>query len=192
MLRYLVAYASREGQTEKIAHHVARRLEDDGALTRLIDIKAHETEAGADDCDAMVIAGSVHIGQFDPELSAFVMRHGEALRRCPSAFLPVSLSAASHEESERAAIDEIAQRFVAEHGWMPDAVLHVAGAVHDRQLNPIERAVLHAIVDSKGVERHPSGDTELTDWDSLDRFVRDFEALARSRAPSEISRRGEA
>ena len=127
----IIAYASREGQTDKIAHHVAHRLEDDGALVRLIDLKAHETEAGADDCDAMIIAGSVHIGQFDPELSSFVMRHGEALRRCPSAFLPVSLSAASHEESERSAIDEIAQRFVAEHGWKPDVVYHVAGAVHD-------------------------------------------------------------
>ena|SRR5690606_6050259 len=182
MLRYLIAYASREGQTDKIAHHVAHRLENDGALVRLIDLKAHETEAGADDCDAVIIAGSVHIGWFDPELSSFVMRHGEALRRCPSAFLPVSLSAASHEESERSAIDEIAQRFVAEHGWKPDVIYHVAGAVHDRLLNPIERAVLHAIVDSKGVERHPSGDTELTDWSGLDRFVRDFEALAQSGA----------
>ena len=75
---------------------------------------------------------------------------------------------------------EIAQRFVAEHGWKPDVVYHVAGAVHDRQLNPIERVILHAIVDSKGVERHPSGDTELTDWRGLDRFVRDFEALVLS------------
>jgi menaquinone-dependent protoporphyrinogen oxidase len=182
MLRYLVAYVSREGQTEKVAHFVARRLEDDGALVRLVDIKAHETEAGVDDCDAMVIAGSVHRGQFDGELSSFIMRHGEALRRCPSAFLPVSLSAASHEESERSAIDEIAQRFVAEHGWMPDIVCHVAGAVHDRRLNPFERLILHAIVDSKGVERHPSGDTELTDWGSLKRFVREFEALVGSKA----------
>src|SRR5690606_9112113 len=98
MLRFLIAYASREGQTDKIAHHIAHRLENDGALIRLIDLKARETEAGADDYDAMIIAGSVHVGRFDPALSSFVMRHGEALRRCPSAFLPVRLSAASHEE----------------------------------------------------------------------------------------------
>jgi len=177
MPRYLIAFASREGQTEKIAHHIARQLEDHGALVRLIDIKANEPEVGADDYDSMVIAGSVHLGRYDGELSGFVMRHGEALRRCPSAFLSVSLSAASHEESERSAIDEIAQKFLAEHGWKPDILLHVAGAVHDRQLNPIERIVLHAIVDSKGVERHPSGDTELTDWGGLDRFVRELETL---------------
>ncbi|MCL4764710.1 MAG: hypothetical protein KJZ80_00575 [Hyphomicrobiaceae bacterium] len=181
MQRYLVAFVTREGQTGKIAHHVARRIEDDGSLVRLIDIRARESEAGADDCDAMVIAGSVHRGRFEPELAPFIMRHGEALRRSPSAFLAVSLSAASHEESERAAIDEIVQGHLAEVGWMPDLVHHAAGAVHDRQLNVIERAVLHAIVDSKGVERHPSGDTELTDWAALDAFVRSFEALTRSR-----------
>lgn len=184
MQRYLVAFASREGQTAKIAHHVARRVEDDGSLVRLIDIRANESEAGADEYDAMLIAGSVHVGRFDPELAAFITRHIAALRRCPSAFLPVSLSAASHEESERSAIDEIAQGYLAELGWVPDAVHHVAGAVHDRKLNALERTVLHAIVDSKGVERHPSGDTELTDWAKLDAFVRSFEALTRSRQRS--------
>lgn len=185
MPRYLVAFVSREAQTEKIAHHVARRIEDDGSLVRLIDIAARESEAGADDCDAILIAGSVHLGKFDQPLSAFIIRHGEALRRCPSAFLPVSLSAASHEETERAAVDEIAQRFVAELGWRPDAVYHVAGAIHDRRLNPPERVVLHAIADSKGVERHPSGDTEFTDWGALDAFVQSFEAFVQTRLPGD-------
>lgn len=180
MQRYLVAFVSREGQTEKIAHHIARRIEDDGSLVRLIDVRARETEAGADDCDGMLIAGSVHRGRFDPELSAFILRHGGALRRCPSAFLPVSLSAASHEDTERAAVDEIAQGYLAALGWAPDVVHHVAGAVHDRQLNAFERMVIHTIVDSKGVERQPSGDTELTDWTALDAFIRSFEALVRS------------
>lgn len=182
MLRFLVAFVTREGQTERIAHHAARQLEDRGALVRLIDVKARETEAGADDCDAMIIAGSVHRRRFDPELSAFIMRHGEALRRCPSAFVPVSLTAASHEASERTAIDEVVQGYLADLGWVPDAVHHAAGAIQDRRLNVIERAALHSIVDAKGVDRHPSGDTELTDWAALDGFIRSFAALVSSRA----------
>jgi menaquinone-dependent protoporphyrinogen oxidase len=184
MQRYLVAYVSREGQTEKIAHHVARQLEDCDALVRLIDVKAHETEAGADDCDAVIIAGSVHRARFDPELSAFIMRHGPALRRCPSAFLPVSLSAASHEPSDRAAIDEVVQNYLAELGWKPDEVFHVAGAVHDRQLNLLERTALHAILNMKGVEPHPSGDTELTDWTALDEFLRGFRERVKAQQPT--------
>jgi menaquinone-dependent protoporphyrinogen oxidase len=174
MRRVLVAYTSLEGQTELIAHHVARKFEDKGFLVRLIDILADRTEAGADDCEAAVIAGSVHRGSFDAELSGFIMRHGPALRTVPSAFLPVSLSAASDDRSERAAVDEIARRFVAESGWAPECILHVAGAVHDREMNFLERQILHAIVDSKGVARHPSGSTEFTDWRELDAFLADF------------------
>ena len=35
MIRLLVAFASSEGQTEKIAHHVVRRLETSQAIDRL-------------------------------------------------------------------------------------------------------------------------------------------------------------
>jgi menaquinone-dependent protoporphyrinogen oxidase len=102
------------------------------------------------------------------------MRHAPALRRVPSAFLSISLSAASLEPTERAAVDEIAQRFLAEVGWMPEEVLHVAGAVHDRSVNVIERFVLHTILRQHGVEPRTTGDTELTDWAAINAFVRDF------------------
>jgi menaquinone-dependent protoporphyrinogen oxidase len=178
MARFLVAFASREGQTEKIAHHCARRLEDRGHISRLVDLAAGETEAGADDCDAAILAGSIHRGRHESELAAFIMRHAPALRQRPGAFLSISLAAASHDENERSAIDELVQGFLHEVGWQPEQVLLVAGAVHDRELNALERFVLHRIVDAHGVERHPSGDTELTDWAALDSFVDAFAALA--------------
>jgi menaquinone-dependent protoporphyrinogen oxidase len=174
MHRILVAFTSREGQTGHIAHHIARQIENKKLLTRVVDVTAGETEAGADDCDAAILAGSVHRGRYDAALTGFVLRHGPVLRRVPSAFLSVSLSAASDEPSERAAIDEIAQRFLAEAGWAPETVLHVAGAVHDRSIGVLERFALHAILRQRGVEPRPTGDTELTDWAALDDFVRDF------------------
>jgi menaquinone-dependent protoporphyrinogen oxidase len=183
MLRIVVAFTTREGQTGRIAHHIARRIEDSGHTARLIDVGSRETEAGADDSDGVIVAGSIHRGRYDPRLSDFIVRHGETLRRVPSAFLSVSLSAASTDPGELAAIDEIAQALVAEAGWQPDMVQHVAGAVHDRTLNPLERQVLHDILDQRGVTRHPSGDTELTDWPEVDTFVTIFLAQVREAAP---------
>jgi menaquinone-dependent protoporphyrinogen oxidase len=182
MKRFLVAYASSEGQTGKIAHHVARRLENRGHLTRLIDIKAHDSEAGADDGDAAILAGSLHLSRHDEALTDFVHRHIAALRAMPSAFLSVSLTAASQDAREIAALDEVVRSFLHDVGWQPDRVELVAGAVHDRQLNPLERFVLHRIVDAHGVTRHPSGDTELTDWDRLDAAVDAFAAQVVSTA----------
>ena len=59
MKRILVAFASREGQTEKIAHHIARRIEDKGLATRLVNLNKGSSDEGADDCDAVILAGSI-------------------------------------------------------------------------------------------------------------------------------------
>lgn len=174
MARVLVAYASKEGHTEHIAHHVARKLEDLRQVTRLINLTSHEGEAGADDYDASIIAGSIHRGAFAAELTSFLMRHGPAIRSHPSAFLTVSLSAASHDDDELAGLAEIADRFLFEAGWQPDFVEHVAGAVHDRQLNLIEKVVMHSVVRQHGQEPDAAGNTEFTDWRQVDRFVKDF------------------
>lgn len=176
MSRVLLAYASTEGQTEHIAHYVARKLEDVGNVTRLINLMSHEGEAGADDYDATILASSIHRGGFAQELTSFLMRHAPAIRSHTSAFMTVSLSAASHDPQEIAGLNEIADRYLFEAGWQPDFVEHVAGAVHDRQLNVIERTVLHAIVRQHGEEIDPSGNTEFTDWKRLDNFAREFAA----------------
>ncbi len=174
MKRILVAFASKEGHTERIAHHVARRLEDKGAIVRLINLKTDNSEAGADDCDATIIAGSLHRGHHDASLAGFLMRHGPAIRQHRSAFLSVSLSAASHDREEIAALDELVQRFLSELGWQPDAVQHVAGAILDRQLSMIEKFILHRAAEAHGETLHPSGNTEFTNWERLDAFVDEF------------------
>ncbi len=176
MARILVAFASGERHTELIAHHVASKLEDRRHITRLINLTAHEGEAGADDCDASIIAASIHRGSFALEVASFLMRHGPAVRSHVSAFLTVSLSAASHDETEIAAVQEIADRFLFEAGWQPEFVEHVAGAVYDRQLNVVERTILHSIMRQHETEPDQSGTTVLTDWERLDQFVGEFAA----------------
>ena len=144
MRRILVAFASREGQTEKIAHHIARRLEDAGHLTRLIDLKAGETEAGADDCDAAILAGAIHRGHHEQALARFIMRHAPALRRGHSAFLSVSVSAGSHNRADLQAVDEVVQGFLYELGWHPDCIEHVAGARARASRRSAGRGARHA------------------------------------------------
>lgn len=176
MKRILVAYASREGQTEKIARHIGRRIEEAGLAPWLINLKSGDSEAGIETCEAAIVAGSVHRGRPDQELSGFLMRHGPTLRGGPSAFMCVSLSAASTDPSDRAAIDELAQSFLYEVGWHPDVVQHVAGAVRDSQLNLLERYTVHAVMYQKSIPRDASGETELTDWAALDAFTAEFVA----------------
>jgi len=174
MKRILVAFATREGHTEKIAHHVARGFENRGCVTRMINLSAHDPEAGADDYDATVILGSVHRGRHDPVLTGFIMRHGPAIRSHPSAFLSISLSAASHDQKEQHALDELIRHFLFDLGWQPDFIESVAGAICDRQLGMIEQFILHRAAEAHGEVLHPSGTTEFTDWVKLDAFIKRF------------------
>ncbi len=183
MQRFLMAFVSREGQTERIAHHVARFLEDRGALVRLIDVTARESEAGADDCDAIIVAGSLRRGRFDPELLGFILRHGSSLRDCPSAFLPVS--AASLDDSERRLVDEATQKFLAEAGWMPNEICRLDAVASKSVLDGFS---LTSILEGEDTDRR-SAEPEPPDWTALDEFVRAFlvkvraAARAASRAP---------
>ncbi|MGE8942164.1 flavodoxin domain-containing protein [Leptospira interrogans] len=190
MQRFLVAFAARDAQTEKIGHHIARKLEDARFLVRLIDIRSNETEAGADDCDAVILAGSAYRRQFDPSLGPFIMRHGAALRSCPSAFAPISLAAASHDPSERAAIDEVVQDFLGQVGWKPDEVFHVAGAIEEPQSGLLDGSVLAALFepDAGSADRDTARETELTDWPALDGFIRAFSVRVASQPSLPVDR----
>lgn len=174
MTRVLVAYASREGQTEKIAKHIASRLTSRGLEPVVINLKLGQSEADVPHCEAAIVAGSVHRGRHDQELIGFIMRHGPRLRAGPSAFVCVSLSAASHEASDRAAIDELAQGFLYDVAWHPDEIRHVAGAVRDAKLNLLERYAVHAVMYQKDIAADPSGETELTNWADVDDFTDGF------------------
>lgn len=176
MLRFAVAFSSQEGQTERIAHHVAREIENRGAVARLVNVQDPEDCAQVGDYDAAIIAGPVHMGAHGAPLTAFIAKHAERLNQVHSAFLSVSLAAASDDPAERKGAEAAAETLCQETDWRPDTTLLVAGAVHDRQTGFFKRLVLHAILRRKGVALNPSGDTEFTDWETLDAFVRDFVA----------------
>ncbi len=178
MSRVLVAFATSEGQTEHIAHHVAARLERRGHTTYLIDLGDHQDDRPIPDYDAAVLAGSLHRGAHQRELGDFAARISGQLGDIPSAFISVSLSAGSDDPDERDVARAIARRFCTEIDWRPDMLACVAGAVHDREMNFIERLIIHAILWQKGVEPDPSGDTEFTDWDGLDAFIDAFSKIA--------------
>ena len=185
MSQILIAYASREGQTEKIARHIASRLTQSGHEPVVINLKDGGREDAADHCSAAIIAGSVHLARHDQSLSGFIMRHGPTLRSVPSAFLCVSLSAASKDAHDLTAVDEITKSFLYEAGWHPDFVEHVAGAVRDSRLGLFDRFTVHAVMMEKEIPSDASGDTELTNWEKLDGFIGEFAQLVAVRRQQE-------
>lgn len=186
MTHFIVVYASREGQTQKVAHHVASQIEALGHTARLINVGDDEPDALLGEFDAAVLAGNLDSAERASALGEFVKAHKAALAGVPSALLSVTLAAGAADRASRTAAQADLETFEDYCGWRPSRALAVGGAVHDRSHGVLKRALLHVWMHLKGIKPDPSGHTELTDWDALDAFVREFvgEAAGTSAKPA--------
>lgn len=180
-----IFYATREGQTRRIAEHAAASLRNRGFDVELSDVKDVRGKADVDlgRYAAVILAASAHVGAHESEMVEFVKNHLAQLERLPAALLSVTLSeagaerpAASPEEHARFAadVDWMLNRFFEQTGWHPQRVKPVAGALLYTKYNLLIRFVMKRIAKSVGAETDASRDYEYTDWAALDRFVNDF------------------
>ncbi len=174
MIRLLVAFSTTEGQTERIAHHAASQAEARDFFVRLFDVGHHVPGEEIGDFDGAIVAGALHRGKHQPELSSFINQYRGKLEVVPSAFLSVSLTAASKAEADRIEAQRYADEFLGETGWHPMAVHLVAGAFHHRTTGLLESIALRSILREKGVETDSHRDLELTDWNDFDGFLDGF------------------
>lgn len=169
-MKLLIAYASTEGQTRKIARHVADRLADAGhgvellALSDADDIDLHRF-------DRVILAASVHAGDYQPEIGNFVSERSAILNGRPSLFLSVSLSASGHEAEDWRGLEHILEDFLDTTGWEPGHVEHVAGAYRPGEYDIFRRFVMKRILATRDPEADPDIDHEYTDWPALDAAV---------------------
>jgi menaquinone-dependent protoporphyrinogen oxidase len=174
-----VLYATREGQTQRIAAQVAQGLRKRGVSAVESDLRNTQT-ADLDACSAVVLAASVHVGRHEREMIDFVRKQRERLDTMPNAFLSVTLSEAgverkdtTPEEHARFAGDvrAMVERFVEDTGWRPEHVVPVAGALRYSQYNFVVRLIMKRIAREAGGSTDTSRDHEYTDWVALDEFV---------------------
>jgi menaquinone-dependent protoporphyrinogen oxidase len=179
-----VFYATREGQTGRIAQHIATNLRTHGIPT---DVNNVAEVSGPDPGQyaAVILAASVHAGSHEREMLRFVKRYRSELDRIPTAFLSVTLSeagverpTATPEERARFAADvqTVLEHFFAAAGWHPWRMKPVAGALLYTKYNFLVRFVMRRIARKSGAGTDTSRDYEYTDWAALDQFVDEFRA----------------
>jgi menaquinone-dependent protoporphyrinogen oxidase len=174
-MRIAVIYATTDGQTGKVAEHVAARLAAAGhdAAPVLAGEAAPEDLAGA---DAAVLAGSVHAGHYQRELLRFAERNRDRLAGLPTLFLSVSLSAAGHDPKGVEELPAIVARMEKETGWTPGRVVHVAGALRFSEYDFFKAWIMRRIAADRGDHAGRHEDREYTDWTALDADIDDWTA----------------
>ena len=184
MVRIALPYASRDGQTRRIAKRIAQTLQARGCAVDMVDvIAAAPARLDVASCDAAIVASSIRIGKHAPQMLRFVREHREALDRIPNVFLAVSLSAygivdpAATEKRRsraRAAVEETFARFARETGWTPDVEHPVAGALLYRQYGFFIRTMLRFISSIVGASTDTSRDHEYPDWAAVERYANEL------------------
>ncbi len=169
----LILYASTEGQTRRIARHLARRLIGQGRSVALMQVADAEglDVAGFDAC---ILAASVHAGKYQPEMVDFARSEAQALAATRTLFLSVSLSAAGDDPEDWQGLRDIVAGFQSETGWTPGRVEHVAGAFRFSEYDFFKYWAMRWIASQKDETVDPREDREYTDWAALERAVDDW------------------
>jgi menaquinone-dependent protoporphyrinogen oxidase len=166
-----IPYATREGQTAKIAEYIADVVRDHGYAADTVDI-AKARDGLPTGCDGVIVGSSIHMGKHDKHAREFVRRHREALERVPAAFFSVSLAAHGDEQEAERYVEE----FVQETGWHPARVAIFSGALLYTQYGFIKRRLMHRIAEDKpgSLGTDVARDYFYTEWDGVRRFAEDF------------------
>lgn len=175
----LIVYATREGQTAKIAGRLAEHLRGAGASVTLINAR-DPLPAVASGFDVVAYGGSMHAGGVERELIRFIARHHDALKPRFSAFFLVLLSAAHRDpEAREAALADAAAKLSAQIATPFDHVEMVAGALPYSKYSWPVRWVMKRIAKTAGGDTDTSRDYEYTDWDQVECFAERLLVAAR-------------
>lgn len=176
----MVAFATGEGQTRKVASFVANELEQRGIHTQLIDLAQGEPPDCLQQCDGVLLAASVHAGKHQTSASKFAQHNKDALSKIPNTFLSVNLSNVAGDQQGDVQAKKQIDDFIELTGWEPKRAIAVAGAFRYSEFSRVWRWIIRTsqrlFARSLNEQGWPplTEDQEYTDWQQLREFADDF------------------
>jgi menaquinone-dependent protoporphyrinogen oxidase len=183
MTSILVAYGTGEGQTKKVAEYIGSVLAERGFDVTITHV-SEASDSTVGEFDGMLVGASVNNGKHQPEVLAFVERHGQALADRPSGFFQLSLASAFASEWAREGAADYVEKFEGTTGWHPDRVGLFAGALKYTQYDFTGRWLFKLAALAFGLDTDTSRDYEYTDWDNVERFATSFGEFVESDRPA--------
>jgi len=174
MKRFLVLYATREGQTARVAGRIAEHLRAAGAEVSLVDA-ANTLTADALELarfDRLVFGASMHAGGLEKELVDFVNDREDAIRRRARSLFVVLLSAAAKDAALREEWLGDARKKIEAQLRVPfEHVEMIAGALRYSKYPLPLRWMMRRIARKAGEDTDTSRDYEYTDWEQVRRYA---------------------
>jgi len=174
-MKTLIAYASRHGQTQKIAAALRQQLQEVGIACQLLTCQ--ELLVRREDLPlttAVILGSPVYYGAYDRKFQAVVTRHRDHLNSVPTAFFSVCFGTGSSNQTERTTADEISAQFVQRTGWQPQLTHVFAGAIRYSQYGWFKKRLVYWMAKRAGLKTDLDRDLELTDWAQVQAFGNQF------------------
>lgn len=171
-MKLLIVYGTTEGHTRKICRFLAEGAQEMGLDVKLCD----STDSPCDplDADGVIVAASIHMHKYQSSIMHYCKRFAEELNARPSAFVSVSMTAASEDAEELVEMHKITQHFLDFVEWKPRMVEQVAGALLYTEYDFFKRFMMKAIARQHHAETDTSKDHDYTDYQALEQFLMKF------------------
>ena len=172
--KFLLIWASREGQTEKIANRLAEHLENAGQVVHSVNAADSAATKNIDpgSYDLLVFGASIHAGGIERELVRFIDATARRIELKKRSFLLVSLSAATRDPELRAeSLADARQKMQKQLSVAFDDVEMIAGALVYSKYPRFLKWLMKKIAASAGETTDTSRDYEYTDWQQVEGYA---------------------
>ena len=173
MKNILILYATREGQTKKVAAQISTHLKKAGANVELINAqdKMLTEDVDLDVFDLLVFGGSMHAGGIEKELVDFINSHKEQIEQKIRSFFLVLLSAATKDSKLRAQWLKDARKKMDEQIQVQfqDAEMIAGALMYSKYPLPL-KWIMKRIAKQAGQGTDTSKDYEYTDWKQVEQY----------------------
>lgn len=171
-MKVLMLYSSREGQTQKILHFIADKLNQaecdirDLHQCESVDLLAY---------DKVLIGASIRYGHLNKKLYTFIARHSTQLTQIKAAFICVNLTARKEEQKKDTPEGSVyVQTFLKKSVWKPALIGVFAGALYYPRYRFFDKVMIRFIMQLTGGETDTSKEIEYTNWEKVTLFSEEF------------------
>lgn len=178
MTRTLIAFASVDGHTRKIAERIAARIRAYGHAVDTVSgreiencrIPHYNDQDDHDDYDGIIVGSPVRYGKHDRRIIHFLERNADEIGARPNAFFSVNLVA--RDPAKRSIESNVhVRKFVDALKFVPEHIEIISGRLDYPAYRWLDRLLVRGIMKVTGGPTDPASVIDYTDWAAVDRFA---------------------
>lgn len=175
MATILILYATTDGHTLKICHRLKQVIEQAGhrvTLTAIGDTRQMDLPS----FDKIVIGASIRYGKHQRQVFDFIENHQPLLDSKANAFFSVNIVARKPEKN-RPETNPYLRKFLRKIAWQPQHLEVFAGKLDYPRYGFFDRLMIRFIMLLTKGPTDPNTVVEFTDWQRVDDFGRQLNAM---------------